>query len=60
MITRYQNDVKTGIPENDKKERETPEGKDDACRCKDVSAMKPRDLIRLMISDLAFWKKGKK
>ncbi len=38
----------------------TPEGKDDACRCKETSQMTPRELLRVMISDLAFWKKEKK
>ncbi len=35
-------------------------GKEDACRCKEASEMKPRQLFRLMISDLAFWKRAKK
>jgi hypothetical protein len=35
------------------------EGGDEACRCKETAAMKPRDLLKLMISDLAFWKKEK-
>jgi len=36
------------------------EGGDAACRCKETAAMKPRELLKLMISDLAFWKKSKK
>jgi len=32
----------------------------DDCRCKEVSEMNPRELLRLMMSDLAFWKKGTK
>jgi hypothetical protein len=35
-------------------------GHDETCRCKETSAMKPGDLFRLMMSDLAFWKKTKK
>ena len=35
-------------------------GTDDACRCKEASAMKPRELLRLMLGDLAFWKKANK
>ncbi len=35
-------------------------GKKDGCRCKETSAMTPRELISLMIRDLAFWKKAKK
>jgi hypothetical protein len=31
-----------------------------ACRCEETAAMKPRELLKLMISDLAFWKKAKK
>ena len=30
------------------------------CRCEETAAMKPRELLKLMISDLAFWKKEKK
>jgi hypothetical protein len=35
-------------------------GHDDACRCKETSKMTPRELLKLMMSDLAFWKKAKK
>ncbi len=35
-------------------------GVEDACRCREVSEMKPGDLLRLMMSDLAFWKKAKR
>jgi hypothetical protein len=35
-------------------------GEEDACRCKEASEMTPRQLLRLMISDLAFWKKARK
>jgi hypothetical protein len=34
-------------------------GKDDACRCKEASEMSPGQLLKLMVSDLAFWKKMK-
>ncbi len=33
---------------------------DDTCRCKEASTMTPRELLKLMIDDLAFWKKEKK
>ncbi len=33
---------------------------DDSCRCKEVSTKTPRELLRLMIGDLAFWKKANK
>jgi hypothetical protein len=34
--------------------------KDDSCRCKEASKMTPRELLRLMIGDLTFWKKTNK
>lgn len=30
------------------------------CRCEETSKMTPRELLKLMMDDLAFWKKGKK
>ncbi len=30
------------------------------CRCKETSKMTPQELLKLMFSDLAFWKKTKK
>jgi hypothetical protein len=62
MVTRYQKTVDPGGPGKEKKaaERQAEAGKDDACRCKEASKMTPRQLLRLMISDLAFWKKAKK
>jgi len=33
---------------------------DGACRCKETSKMTPTELLKLMFSDLAFWKKAKK
>jgi hypothetical protein len=62
MVTRHQKTVDPGGPEKEKKtaERQAGAGSDDTCRCKEVSEMKPRKLLGLMISDLAFWKKAKK
>jgi len=62
MITRYN---KIDDPSGPGKEKEAAEmqagaGKDDTCRCKETSKMTPRELLRLMFSDLAFWKKVKK
>jgi hypothetical protein len=37
--------------------RETPQ---DDCRCKEASRMTPRELLKLMIGDLTFWKKADK
>ncbi|MDA8100488.1 MAG: hypothetical protein M0042_12800 [Nitrospiraceae bacterium] len=33
---------------------------DDTCRCKETSRMSPKELLKLMMNDLAFWKKEKK
>jgi hypothetical protein len=62
MIMRYQKTVDPGGPGKEKKTAEGRAGavSDDVCRCKEVSEMEPRRLFRLMISDLAFWKKKKK
>jgi len=59
MSIRYQN---TGEPRGTKKseEHQAGEGHDENCRCKEASAMTPRELLTLMVKDLAFWKKGKK
>ncbi len=61
MITRYH----TTTPGSPVKEKETKgdheaHAEGEACRCKTVSTMTPRELIKLMIDDLSFWKKGKK
>jgi len=50
-----------GRPGKDEKSAELPAGigKDDACRCKEASDMSPGQLLKLMVSDLAFWKKMK-
>lgn len=32
-------------------------GKGDTCRCKETSNMTPRELLKLMINDLTFWRK---
>ena len=32
----------------------------DNCRCKEAAEKKPLELVKLAISDLAFWKKAKK
>ena len=37
-------------------EADSPE----SCRCKEVAKKTPSEMLRLMISDMAFWKKGKK
>lgn len=34
-------------------------GSDDGCRCKEVAGKTPRELLKLVVSDLAFWNKKK-
>jgi len=62
MITRDQNTDSRDSSEKEKKnaEKQAEAVSDDNCRCKVVSDMTPRQLLGLMISDLAFWKKAKK
>ena len=33
------------------------QGVDEGCRCKEVALKTPQELVKMMISDLAFWKK---
>ncbi len=58
MIIRYQNTDRPGGA-NEKGEGEHQD-QNNECRCKETSRMSPRELLRLMIDDLAFWKKNKK
>jgi hypothetical protein len=59
MVARYQNtndqEKKTNtdnwLPKDEKRE---------ICRCKEASKMSPGQLLKLMMDDLAFWRKGKK
>ena len=62
MIIRYPKTSEPGRPGKDEKAAESQGemGKDDACRCKEASQMSPSQLLKLMVSDLAFWKKMKK
>lgn len=63
MVTRYQKIAGPSSPGMEKKIAELQskeEGKDDSCRCKEASEMTPRELLKLMMNDLAFWKKVKK
>jgi hypothetical protein len=61
MIIRYPKTNDPDRPEKDGKAEEPLVGaeKDDACRCKEASEMTPGELLKLMVSDLAFWKKMK-
>lgn len=62
MITRFPKTTERGSlgKEKETADMQAGTGKDDACRCKEVSDLPPRKLLGLMISDLAFWKKAKK
>ena len=62
MVIRNLKTLAPGGPGNEKKGKDehAHAGHDETCRCKETSEMKPRELLRLMISDLAFWKKTKK
>ena len=35
-------------------------GNDTVCRCKETAKMSPGQLLKLMVSDLAFWVRAKK
>ena len=58
----YQGTIDPGGPgkEEEGADPQARAGKDDACRCKEASKMRPRELLRLMIGDLTFWKKANK
>ncbi|HUI45618.1 MAG TPA: hypothetical protein VL122_06510 [Nitrospirota bacterium] len=62
MIIRYPKTVDSGGPgkENKAAGNQAAADSEGSCRCKETSKMSPRDLLALMMSDLAFWKKGKK
>ena len=61
MIIRNTKTADPGRPGKDEKAAESIAGadKDDACRCKEASVMSPGQLLKLMVSDLTFWKKLK-
>jgi hypothetical protein len=40
-------------------EQKPAEVSGDPCRCKEVAQKTPRELLRLALNDLAFWKKRK-
>ncbi len=39
--------------------KEAESSNPESCRCKEVAKKTPREMLNLMISDLAFWKKAK-
>jgi len=62
MIIRYPKTAYSDRQAEDEKAAEQRAGDDnkEACRCKAASEMSPGELFKLMVSDLAFWKKTKK
>ncbi len=58
-------DAKRTAASSDEEKQKTAEGRKveaagDVCRCEETAKMTPRELIGLMMKDLAFWKKAKK
>jgi len=61
MKTEMRNSDRQGVPGSGKKTVEPQaQSAGDLCRCKETALMKPRQLFRLMLDDLSFWKKKKK
>ncbi len=61
VIVRYQKKVNPGVSGNEEKSEKPQAGAvNDACRCKETAGMTPRELFKLMINDLSFWKRAKK
>ncbi len=62
-MTRQKQDYESSDKRPDKKknpaEQEAGEAGEIECRCKEVSKKTLHELLRLMIKDLAFWKKTK-
>jgi len=56
----------TAVPDKKKPEGQTPSGnesgeaREDHCRCKEVSKMRPAEMLKLVIGDLAFWRKARR
>ena len=48
------------VQQNETARQPAETGHGDDCRCKETSAMTPRQLLELMVRDLAFWKRPKK
>lgn len=60
MIIRYPKTAGAEGTGKDEKAAAQQEGaENDSCRCKEASKMSAGELLKLMISDLAFWKKMK-
>jgi hypothetical protein len=46
--------------EGRKSQHGSPEGGEDSCRCKEVAKKTPKELLKVAIDDLSFWKKIRK
>jgi hypothetical protein len=44
---------------DDAEKRSSEKGSDESCRCKEVSEKTFTGMLRLMLNDLAFWKRDK-
>lgn len=56
---------KTGGRDAGREMKDNPERPDgmnpgDACRCKETAKMTPGELLKLMMKDLAFWRRSKR
>ncbi len=61
MIIRYGKKVNPADSRGERKSADPQvRARNDACRCKETSEMTPRELLKLMINDLSFWKRGNK
>jgi hypothetical protein len=62
MVTDYQKTAHLRGPEKEREPEVSQTGAagKDACRCKKALELSPGELVKLMISDLAFWKKPNK
>jgi hypothetical protein len=49
-----------GRPEKDKTDGNDGAVTEDSCRCKEVAKKTLPEMLKLMVSDLAFWKKSGK
>jgi hypothetical protein len=47
-------------PPQKKGKRNEPEGGEQSCRCEEVAKKTPKELLKVAIDDLSFWKKRKK
>jgi hypothetical protein len=60
MKARDEKTADTGPVGTEKETTGQHPGHDENCRCKETAKMTPRELIELMVNDLAFWRKEKK